>query len=155
MIYNCNDGLRNSKPVEYNINDNGCWICTSHKNKFYPNFTREGKRISIFRYIYELEINKVPEGKILRHKCDNIKCINPKHLEIGTQAENMKDKAERNHNTKGSKHHNSKLTEEQITKILKDKRTLKEIAKEFNIAVSTVSKIKNNKLWQHIKRRKK
>lgn len=35
------------------------------------------------------------EGKVIRHTCDNARCINPEHLLIGTQSDNMRDKMER------------------------------------------------------------
>lgn len=37
----------------------------------------------------------VPEGQVVRHKCDNAACINPEHLELGTQEQNVRDAIER------------------------------------------------------------
>lgn len=39
---------------------------------------------------------EIPDKNVIRHKCDNPACINPSHLEIGTQKDNMKDAEKRN-----------------------------------------------------------
>jgi hypothetical protein len=46
-----------------------------------------------------------PGSKIVRHKCDNPSCINPNHLEIGTQKENMRDRILRGRNPYKNKTH--------------------------------------------------
>nr|DAP74224.1 MAG TPA: homing endonuclease [Caudoviricetes sp.] len=43
----------------------------------------------------------LPDDLVIRHKCDNARCINPLHLEVGTHAENMRDMAERGRAYKG------------------------------------------------------
>ena len=40
------------------------------------------------------------EDKVVRHTCDNPRCIEPTHLIIGTRADNNKDRAERNRSAK-------------------------------------------------------
>lgn len=37
----------------------------------------------------------VPQGMVVRHTCDNPGCVNPEHLRIGTQADNLRDASER------------------------------------------------------------
>ena len=55
-------------------------------------------------------------GKVIRHKCDNPRCINPEHLEPGSYKDNMQDMKERGRERKlrGQEHARSKLTEEQV-----------------------------------------
>ena len=57
--------------------------------------TLNGKRICTFKHrrIYFELTGQLPE--VVRHKCDNPRCINPDHLEGGTQQDNMNDMKER------------------------------------------------------------
>ena len=57
------------------------------------------------------------KGKVIRHTCDNPICVNPDHLIIGTQLDNIRDRVERGRSCKGSKHTNSKLTDEDVAYI--------------------------------------
>ena len=88
------------------------------------------------------------------HSCDNKKCVNPSHLRDGTPLMNMQDKIKRGRNysgdQKGIKNANSSLTEEEVIAIRNDFRTCQEIADDYNIHNTTVSKIKNKVTWQHL-----
>ena len=54
------------------------------------------------------------KGLVVRHTCDNPRCINSKHLIIGTQADNMGDMAGRGRSPHGTNHVTCSLTVEQI-----------------------------------------
>ena len=57
------------------------------------------------------------KGRIVRHTCDNRKCVNPEHLVIGTHQDNMDDMKKRNRSAKGLVNGAGKLTPEQVTYI--------------------------------------
>ena len=57
------------------------------------------------------------KGMVVRHTCDNRKCINPEHLVIGTHQDNMDDMKKRNRSAKGLVNGAGKLTPEQVTYI--------------------------------------
>ena len=75
--------------------DTQCWpwqggASSLHKDRGYFQF--EGKRWLSYRLLYTLVNGEIPEGKVVRHKCDNSLCCNPKHLQLGNQSENENDK---------------------------------------------------------------
>lgn len=43
------------------------------------------------RVAYAVEVGPIPEGRYVRHRCDNPPCCNPRHLLLGTQQDNMDD----------------------------------------------------------------
>jgi len=75
--------------------NNGCWIWKGSSPGRYGSaeFCNTSKPAHIASY--ECFNGDVEEGKIIRHKCDNPRCINPLHLEIGTKKDNRKDFMER------------------------------------------------------------
>ena len=59
----------------------------------YGVFKLSGKQWKAHRLTYLLTNGVIPEGKIVRHAvCNNPACCNPRHLDIGTQQDNMDDK---------------------------------------------------------------
>jgi hypothetical protein len=146
-----------TRPIDFEEKENGCLVCISHKPTRYGyfDFSRNGIRQLMHRHIYEEMFGAIPEGLIVRHKCDNRSCINPEHLELGTYLDNNRDKVERGRQTRGVEHHSAKLTEDDVREI---KRLISlgmkniEIFKKFNLnGPSMVSRIKNGHLWTHIK----
>lgn len=143
------------KYLEFEPDDNGCFIVTSHRanQDGYSNLYRNKKHIRAHRLVFEECFGTIPEGLVIRHKCDNPRCINPEHLELGTNKENMRDAVERDRNAKGEKNGRSKLTEEKVREIRNMVSTgmqTKEIAKTLNISFETTKKVRERKTWKHV-----
>lgn len=67
---------------------------------------RRGKKLHLaHRYLFEQAHGPIPEGMVVRHKCDNKRCVNLDHLELGTQAENVMDRTTRGRDFNKSKTH--------------------------------------------------
>jgi hypothetical protein len=144
------------KQIIYEIDkDTQCWICTSHMVDpyGYPVIWRNNKRVKISRYQYEKYKGKIPKGHVIRHTCDNRKCINPDHLLTGTPRENAFDAIHRGRNPKGEKHGMAKLTDEMARKIkidLLNSIPRKEIATQYKVHISRIHDIASGKVWKHI-----
>lgn len=138
---------RNQKPIVGVVDENGCVNCISHKTKdgVYPRFKNNYRDWLIHRYIFSKYCESIPEGEVVRHKCDNPKCINPDHLERGTVADNNYDKLVR-----GRQY--SKLTHEEAEYIkFHATESVNELAKKYNVSETTIKAIKEGKSWKHIK----
>jgi hypothetical protein len=85
--------------------DTSCWIWNGHTfNSGYGCLKVFGKMKSTHRLSYELYYGKIPEGKEVKHACDNKLCINPEHLSVGTHQENMNEASDRGLMLKGDNH---------------------------------------------------
>lgn len=101
----------------------------------------------VHRLAYEKAHGAIPKGLVVRHTCDNSLCINPEHLVIGTQAENMQDAATRGR-LQGV---HTSLTFADIPVIRTSHKTNRELAAQFNVCQQTISNIKHNRTWSHVK----
>lgn len=114
MRYAHNKGMLHVSDSQYlaklksrtKISDSGCWEWTrftvkswGDKRDGYGHMSYRGKDWPAHRLSYFLHFGVHPGDLDVRHKCDNPKCVNPDHLELGTRKENIQDaiKRRRNH----------------------------------------------------------
>ena len=102
------------------------------------------------RMAYRLWVGPIPEGIFVCHTCDNPPCFNPKHLFLGTHAENLQDASRKGRMHPGSRHGMAKLTEKDIPTIrmrlaLGDLGT--SIARDFGVHANTIYSIKKGRTW--------
>ncbi len=141
-----------------------CWLWTFFRDrKGYGRFnTRdaEGKPCTVFahRYSYTAHVGAIPQGMFVCHRCDNPQCVNPAHLFLGTNTDNVRDmdaKGRRvNNQPKGSAHGSAKLNEAKAAEIFALVRsrqmTQRAVAKRFGVCFSTVNHINTGRLWSHV-----
>lgn len=113
------------------------------------------KAVKAHRYAWERINGPIENGLLIRHKCDNPKCVNINHLELGTHKDNVDDMDKRgrrvNNQPKGSDCHASKISESDVRKIIVDPRRQVDIAQDYGISQAVVSKIKLRQAWRHVK----
>ncbi len=79
----------------------GCWEWAGGKNNGYGVLCVSGKTIKAHRYAWILTNGEIPKGEgyhgtCVLHKCDNPSCINPDHLFLGSNADNVRDRVAKN-----------------------------------------------------------
>lgn len=128
--------------------ENGCMIWKRCFNTDgYPRANIRGNcNGKVHREVYMLNTGEDIDGKVIRHKCDNPRCINPEHLESGTPADNVRDMDKR------QRRGNSKLTHNQVRAIrsLANNFKRRELAKMFGVNERTISSIILRRHWKHL-----
>jgi HNH endonuclease len=135
----------------------GCWLWIGRYDKDgYGYINVNKKRLKAHRFSYEQFVSPIPGKMSVLHKCDMPECVNPEHLFLGTQKENMCDMTIKNRRVRGEKIGNSKLKEADVFEILSaldHGESQYAIASRYGINQSHVSDIKNGKRWSYIQRK--
>ena len=122
---------------QYNISVNG------------KGTTRAAHRIS-----WEEHNGAIPPGMFVLHNCDFRPCVNPKHLFLGTQSDNLKDMDRKGRRVAGRRpgRSHSKLSPEQALDIKKRWKSggVKqiELAKEYGMSTSAINHIIRGRFWK-------
>lgn len=127
------------------ITEQGCWEWQGYSRRGYGAMSIKGAMIPAHRVAYEAWVGDIPDGLIVRHKCDNPRCVNYEHLELGTTQDNIDDIHKRGRGVyrSGVDNGNCKLTEPQLKEIVdlaKDGVGHEEISKKYGISRSCVSR---------------
>lgn len=100
-----------------------------------------------------LHNGEIPKGLYVLHRCDNRSCVNPAHLFLGTNDENMADMVSKGRARKGESHPNAKLTINQVIEIKKLSLTGMrkiDIARKLGIRRKNVSNVVLGCVWRHV-----
>lgn len=139
-----------------------CWIWTAcQKDTGYGQFRVNGHTRMVHQLSWELHKGPVPRGLCVLHDCpagDNPACVNPAHLWLGTQADNMRDMDAKKRrvppDTSGEKNPAAKLTEADVLAIRASyvfrKVTVKMLAARYGLHHLHVWEIIARKSWAHI-----
>lgn len=108
------------------------------------------------RFSYYIHNGSFDTSLEVMHICDNTLCVNPKHLQLGTHEDNMKDMAmkKRAVTHKGSKNGSSKLTEDLVKKIRitynAGNYTQAELAEKHGVSQGLIGSICRRVSWKHV-----
>jgi hypothetical protein len=139
--------------------DGGCWDWIGSCSHGYGNFwdSKQKRLVKAHRFSWKLFFGDYPENNLfVLHKCDNAKCVNPNHLFVGTQIDNMRDMAQKGRSMirYGEKNPNAKLSLEEVKEIkslyASGKYFQYEIAEMFNVSQSMVGCITRGVNWQYV-----
>jgi hypothetical protein len=148
--------ISNEKEIFYRhvqmSDDDSCWEWTAYKKPSGYGQTRiggrGGKHYLAHRLSWIVHFGDIPDGMHVCHKCDNPPCVNPKHLFLGTNSDNIKDRVSKGRSRpawKGvdrEKHPSCKFTHDDVLKMVslrKSGHSIPKIAPLFNISTRHVS----------------
>jgi hypothetical protein len=127
-----------------------CWEWSAYTDRDgYGRFSLDGKKLRAHRVAIRIT-GRDPSGKVVRHTCDNPSCVNPRHLTLGTQADNMRDRDRRNRQPRGQRNGQAKLTPEEVREIRNSTRPSRELAKIYGVSYSQIRSIKAYRSWKHL-----
>lgn len=105
------------------------------------------------RRALELSGVAVPSNRSVLHSCDNPPCCNPRHLRVGTTADNIRDSVQRGRRPKGETHPSAVLSDEKVRAIRRRYAAGERVgalAAAFPVGSSTISNIVRRRLWRHL-----
>ena len=132
------------------LNENGCWEWPGAKGSGgYPTTSIKNKGIKLSRFVWETYRGKIPEGKYVCHKCDNPGCVNPDHLFLGTQQENIHDMLSKGRGQDGLRR--PKLNPRKVIKMKEmfvEGCSYKSLSRQFGVQVRVVREIIVEQRWK-------
>lgn len=138
----------------------GCWLWTAALDHngygLIGSGGKHGTNLQAHRVSWELHCGPIPDGQCVLHRCDTPSCVNPDHLFLGTQIENLLDMTQKGRRapmpvTDGEANGRAKLTEADVFKI----RRLRAagvggptLAKQFGVDHKTVYRACSGAAWR-------
>jgi len=143
----------------------GCWLWNGSIDPYGygrigvgSEVDKTAKVVKVHRFSWELAHGPIPPGEhygttCVLHRCDVPACVNPAHLFLGTQTDNMRDMRKKKRGNIGEKNGRSRLTVTAVKTIRKSYANgiqREVIAEQFSIAPKYISDIVNRKRWRHV-----
>jgi hypothetical protein len=136
-----------------------CWMWAGRLNSTgYGLMTISRVEVMAHRLSYALEYGPIPVGLCVLHRCDTPACVNPRHLFLGTHAENMADMFRKGRagvdQRRGELHFGAKLTEHNVIGIRRlyasGRYTYGQLGQQFGVHLAVIERVVKRKTWKHV-----
>jgi hypothetical protein len=134
--------------------DDRCWGWLAARDRWgYGQFWDSRRMGLAHRFAYQYFVSPVPNGLCVLHTCDNPECCNPRHLWLGTNAENVADRVAKGRSNRpiGERHPQARLTAAQVVEVRKEytgkRGELTEFAQRFGVSISAIADIVRGRSW--------
>lgn len=133
-----------------------CLIFFGHTDECgYGRLRRNGKLVRLHREVWERDNERIPKGAVIMHICDRPACIEPSHLCIGTQRDNIADMDSKGRRVtiRGSDRSTAKLKDVDIPHIRRRIAmgdSCAAIGRDFKVSEGLIRHIKKARNWSHV-----
>lgn len=135
--------------------DSECWPFMGRRQNGYGLVDYGNRPILAHRLVYQLKNNvELTPDQVVCHACDNPPCCNPKHLWVGTSADNSRDMWRkgrgRTGGVRGESHGCAKLSESDVLEIRASSTSRADLAKRYGVTETQISNVISRKMWRHV-----
>jgi hypothetical protein len=143
------------EKVHKSTDPSDCWTWLAGRNHWgYGTFGINRHSFLAHRVAWEMKNGPIPLGVCVLHRCDNRPCLNPDHLFLGTQTENVRDMDEKGRRKppRGERNASSRLKASDIPEIrlLYGKLSGPKTGERFGVSSSTIYKVWHGEKWQWV-----
>lgn len=136
-----------------------CWLWKGSIHRTgYGHFKFQGRTQQAHRVSFILANGPVPDGLMVCHTCDVRSCVNPDHLFLGTNKDNIADAAAKGRMSHGEAHRDAKLTTADVIAIRARYRSgqasIRGMAREYGMAHCNMQSVVHGKTWRHVEQPK-
>ncbi len=143
------DHQRFWKKVDTKTDPAGCWVWTGGKSNGYGIFCHGASKQLAHRFVLGLKDG----AQVVLHSCDNPACVNPAHLVVGTQADNMRDMVSKGRHgaggAHGERHPAAKFSAEDVVEIRGSDASHSDMARRFNVTPQAILYVRT-KGWKSV-----
>jgi len=132
-----------------------CWNWSASKDKDgYGRIKMNGRPRPAHRVVWELTYGVIPQGLQVLHTCDNTSCVNPSHLFLGDNDDNVADKVSKQRQSRQENHGRARLLGSDVIiirflrKYHHKEFTLKQIGAYYGVSITHVYQIEQNLRWK-------
>lgn len=130
----------------------GCWIWTGAlgTSGYGLVCAKQDKQEYAHRVMWRLTHGPIPEGLHILHRCDVPLCVNPAHLFLGTNIDNIRDCVQKGRNNRGERNGHAKLTTENVLYIRSSDKPKEVLAQELGVSKWAVHHVRYGRRWKHL-----
>ena len=135
-----------------------CWNWLGSLRAGYGRISLGAKKdgsTSSHRFSWELHNKQsIPNGMVVMHSCDNPKCVNPNHLNIGTHKDNTQDMIAKGRKIVvapvGDENGKAIINEEIVKAIRESNLSHAALGRQFNVSPNCIRGVRTGRTWSHI-----
>jgi hypothetical protein len=145
--------------VDKSAGSDACWPWNGAlDHRGYGKFsTARSKPTTASRVAYKLHYGVDPSGQFVCHQCDNVRCVNPAHLFLGTHADNMRDMREKGRSPRMNNigtHNPRAILDETKVREIRRRHTSGEtpavLANSYGVCRGTIYHVIHRLIWANV-----